>query len=253
LVWVLAAVLALTTGLLAAAAYKHLGATKNVVTVHFADAQGLRAGADLRYRGVTVGRVLEVRVRPDLGGVDVRIALTADGRGVARRGSRFWIVHPTLSMAHGVSGLETAIGDKYVVVQPAPGGEPADEFEGAEEPPLPEPERGSLSFVLIVKPEAASAVRPGAPVTCCGIRIGQVRTVELTADGQKVRAVAWVQPRYARLVRRNSTFAPMKVFQGGSLVPSRIDLQAIGGGVELKPTRRRGAPAVSGQEFPLSS
>jgi paraquat-inducible protein B len=253
LIWLLAAVLALTTGLLAAAAYKHAANTKNLVTVHFQDAQGLKAGADLRYRGVTVGRVIEVHVRPDLVGVDVRIALTEEGRGVARRGSRFWIVHPTVSMAQGISGLETAIGDKYVVVQPAAAGESADEFEGVEEPPQPAPERGSRTFVLRAKAAQASAVRPGAPVTCCGIRIGQVRKMELAADGQSVRAVAWVGPRYARLVGRNSSFAPMRVFQGGGMIPSRIDLQAVGGGVELKPTKNPGRAPKKGQEFPLSN
>src|SRR5262249_45937580 len=67
--WVMVAICAAGGGLLATAAYKYLHTLGNVIVIHFQDAQGLRPGSDLRYRGVAIGRVTDVRVRSDLGGV----------------------------------------------------------------------------------------------------------------------------------------------------------------------------------------
>jgi paraquat-inducible protein B len=252
--WLVAAGVAVTAGVLAASGYKYFRNGGNPVTIHFQDARGLRAGADLRYRGVPIGRVTEVRVRPDLGGVDVRVAITDHADRVARKGSRFWIVRPNVSMATGVSGLDTAIGDKYVAVLPAAAGEPAAEFEGAEEPPLAEPAPGSGTFQLKVKkPDLASTVRVGAPVTCCGVRIGQVQTVELANGGRELRATVCIEPGHAKLVRQKSSFVALKIFRSGSGwgLPS-LDLQALGGGVELQVPEKPGEPPAKGQVFELS-
>jgi paraquat-inducible protein B len=246
--WVMVAICAAAGGLLATAAYKYLHTLGNVIVIHFQDAQGLRPGADLRYRGVAIGRVTDVRVRSDLGGVDVNIALNSDAPPITCQGSRFWIVHPSVSMATGVTGLDTAIGDKYVSVLPAVTGPVADDFVGEEEPPLPQRETGSICVATSAGPDLAYALRRGAPVTCCGIRIGEIRQVKLGKGGRDVQATVCVHKRHASLVRAKSWFAPKKVLYPGF----RFDLQALIGGLELKLPERPGEPAKPGQELKLA-
>jgi len=249
--WVMVAICAAAAGLLATAGYKYLHNLGNVIIIHFQDAQGLRPGADLRYRGVVIGRVTSVSVRPDLGGVDVNIALNSDAPPIARKGSRFWIVHPSVSMATGVTGLDTAIGDKYVTVLPASSGDAADEFDGVEEPPLPEPRHGSVSVVLWARPELGWCLRVGAPVTFGTIHIGQVNSVKIKPECQRVRAVAWVDPDYAGLVRGNSQFVARNIFPGkGGLFAGRVDLRALVGGVELKVAPTGGKTSQSASKDP---
>jgi paraquat-inducible protein B len=219
-------------GVVATVGYQHWRGSETAVVIHFQDVHGLRPGADLRHRGVPVGRVTDVRLRPDLAGVDVRVVLSAPAGGMARKGSRFWITRPTFTMANGLSGLDTAVGDKYVAVLPAVDGDAAGEFVGEEDPPLPDAPPDSLSFVLRAK-RRSSAIRPGAPITCCGIRIGQIQTMELADDGKGIRVRVWVEARFAKLVCSNARFAALEVFDGGMLGKLRLDFP-LGGGIEVE-------------------
>ena len=99
------------------------------VTVHFVEGHGLEPGDSVRYRGIDVGRVNEVALGESLTGVVVGIELDPAAEGLAREGSRFWIVRPEISLK-GVSGLDTAVGANYVAVLPGSSDEPQAVFEG---------------------------------------------------------------------------------------------------------------------------
>ena len=64
--------------------------------------RGKRVGADVRYRGVSVGRVTEVRLQPGESGVEIRAILTPGSESLAQSGSQFWVVRPTVSFAAGI-------------------------------------------------------------------------------------------------------------------------------------------------------
>ena len=78
------------------------------VTVEFADARGLRGGADVRCRGVRVGTVLAVAVSKDGNRAVTRMLLQPDAVHLARVDTVFWIVTPRFEgLGSGVSGLDT--------------------------------------------------------------------------------------------------------------------------------------------------
>lgn len=255
LTWILLAAIAALGGVAAAALHPVHGRGTAIV-IRFSNGYGLRAGSDMRYRGVVVGRVTDVSLWPDLTGVEVRARLAPSAEGLAKEGSRFWIVRASASLAAGLNGLDTLVGDNYVTVRPAYDGKRAVSFEGDDDTPFPAPISGS--FPLILKASRQSfALRPGAPVNCSGVPIGMVQSVDLVEDGKGIRAVLVIEPSHASKVRSHSHFYETAIFRGeGSLAKMSfkflVDPQAIGGGIELEIPAKSDPPATPGQEFELT-
>jgi hypothetical protein len=79
--------------------------------------------------------------------------------------------------------------------------------------------------------------------TCCGMSIGLLRSVKLNKDGQGVTAIACIEKEYADLVYKAGGVHERQVVQFGiSAFKGGVDLQALGGGIELavspKPAQR---------------
>ena len=87
------------------------------ITIHFPDGHGLESEDKVRYRGIDVGTVDDVRLNPDLSGVDVSVTLAPFAEPLAREGTRFWVVRPELSLSR-ISGIETDVGHKYIGLPP---------------------------------------------------------------------------------------------------------------------------------------
>ncbi|MFR9804201.1 MCE family protein [Pseudonocardia sp. RS010] len=81
-----------------------LGATTSPVTMRLADSGGIFTGADVTYRGVSVGRVGPLTLTAD--GVDVQLDLERGGPGIPA------------DLTAAVRNL-SAIGEQYVDLQPA--------------------------------------------------------------------------------------------------------------------------------------
>ncbi len=87
------------------------------ITIQFPDGHGLRVGDFVRHRGIDVGHIDRIDLSDDLTNIEVAVTLFHGAEGLAREGTRFWIVRPQLSLTE-VRGLETAVGAKYVAVSP---------------------------------------------------------------------------------------------------------------------------------------
>ncbi len=190
---------------------RHMGERPGLpVQVEFRDARGLRAGADVRYRGVRVGVVRSVAIAVDGSKAVVGLLLDPPAVEHARVNSSFWIVTPRFSgLTGGATGLDTLVRDAYVSFRtPEEPGSPlmaGSLLAGRERPPAGEPdalediERGDLLMTLLV-PEN-HGLRPGAAVVFRGMQTGDVRSVDLAADGTHVE----VQLRIARSYRQTVT------------------------------------------------
>jgi hypothetical protein len=196
--------------------------------VDFRDARGLRPGADVRYRGVTVGTVRTVRVGGDGSKAVVDLLLDPAGAEHACVNSTFWIVSPRFSgLASGATGLDTLVRDAYVAfLTPAPRGSllrPGSLLGGAERPPGSlEPEsleplqHGDLLMSLLV-PEN-HGLRPGSPVVFRGTTTGDVRNVQLADDGSHVEVQLRIANRYRRTVTDQSAFWVARPYVSGALL-----------------------------------
>ncbi len=173
------------------------------VEIAFDTGHGLKVGDAVMYRGIEVGRVASVTLRRDLRGIDVEVLLNAEADGVAVAGSRFWIVRPQVNV-QGITGLETAIGSKYISVLPGESEKRQRKFVGLETPPPDGADRGGIELVL--RGEDRWGVSPGSPLSWRGIEVGQVLGCSLSPDAQHVDTRVRLDARYQSLLSNESKF-----------------------------------------------
>jgi hypothetical protein len=216
---------------------------------------GIRVGDDLRYRGVSVGMVECVDLADDLTEVMLGVRLEPAAGGLARAGSRFWIVRPHLAL-DGVQGLETVIGARYLGVLPGPlDSARQSEFIALAEPPVAGMgEEGVLE--VVIEAGERHGLSPGAPIHYRGIEIGSVFSVGLASDARAVEVRAGIRAPFAELVREDSRFWQ----QGGvdfslGLRGLRFEFESLRtlfvGGIALSTPTRPGARVRTGHRFYL--
>ncbi|WP_193791194.1 MlaD family protein, partial [Pseudomonas sp. BIOMIG1BDMA] len=114
-IWILP-LLALVIGAwLAWRAYDEAGP---VIQVRFESGDGIQAKkTEVLYKGISVGKVVDLSVSEDIKGVIASIELTKESREYLNNDTRFWLVKPRVSLA-GVTGLETLVSGVYIAVDP---------------------------------------------------------------------------------------------------------------------------------------
>ncbi|MEO2024669.1 MAG: MlaD family protein [Fuerstiella sp.] len=226
------------------------------ITIQFPEGHGLKPKDAVRYRGIEVGTVSTVTLDETLSAVEVLVTLKPGAELLNREGTRFWIVRPRFSLTE-ISGLETAVGAKYIGVSPGdPTAQPRKNFEGLTAPPPDEFAESGLK--LILRSDDRRGLSVGSPVTWRGVDVGQVLTVNLSADARHVDVTVRMHRRYHRLVRRSSKFWITSGFDVDvSLSGVKLNAQSLGtmirGGISLiTPTEGNDAPIGSGHVFPLA-
>jgi hypothetical protein len=227
------------------------------VVIHFPEGHGLEAEDVVRFRGIDVGQVEKVSLNPKLDAVDVTVQLKPFAKSLAREGTRFWIVRPELSI-RGISGLDTAVGHKYVGLIPGEeGGSFQSEFRGLEDSP---PDALSENGIeLIFRGEKSHSVVSGSPVTFRGVEIGRILSVGLSSDSRYVDVRARIYQKFKQLVTTNTKVwansgvnIDFKFGQGLMLNTESLETIARGG-VSLLTIRNGGKPIQSGHVFVLNA
>jgi hypothetical protein len=200
LIWLIPALAFIASALLA---YRAIVSEGPAITIRFAQGHGIKVDDAIRYRGIRIGRVAKVRLTPDGGAVEITARLDPPARGMAREGSRFWIVRPRVGLG-GISGLDTVIGANYINLRPGDGPF-TDRFAGLENPPYPAViEPGSLT--VTVSASEKGRLQPGAPISYREMAVGVVSTVSLSRDAGSVTAEVYIAPDYVDLIRHRTRF-----------------------------------------------
>ncbi|TNE48422.1 MAG: MCE family protein [Deltaproteobacteria bacterium] len=248
------AALALTGWML----YTHQKQQGQVIEINFSHAYGLKPGNSLKYRGMTVGEVESLVLTKNLSRVKALVRLRPGNEGLARSGSRFWIVHPQVDLS-GIKGLETVIGARYIAVQPGKSDKQRwrTRFQGMEGPRKDTNAKpGELDIVL--RTNNISGVRLGTPLSYRGINIGSVQSIHLAATGQMVEIYARVKKPFTDLLRTNTEFwvkAPINVEKGILLSGFRIGMSAktlLFGDIALAIPTKKGKPVRNGHSYVLN-
>ena len=224
------------------------------IQIRFENGHGLKAGDVVKFRGIIVGEVERLDLAEDLEHLTAKIRIARSARGIAREGSKFWIVRPQLSIG-GAAGLDTVVGAKYLSVLPGAGAL-ANQFVGLEEPPMSDL-RDSGGLEIVVTGPTAGGLRPGAPVSYRQVAIGKVLSMDLAKDAGGVETRLIVAPQYASLIRDNSVFWK---FSGASLTGNifsglEFDVGSMHslllGGIAVATPPSPGPQAAMGHRFPL--
>ncbi|TWT54522.1 Paraquat-inducible protein B [Rubripirellula amarantea] len=179
------------------------------LTISFDDGHGLKVGDKIRHRGIEIGHVVNIRLADDMSGIKVEAILDHDASSVATQGARFWIVRPRIEVS-GVSGLDTAVGPKYIRVIPSPQANSGDAiaqrtFRGlASQPADADGEIGGLELVL--RAAHRHGIHESAPVTWRGVQVGRVLSTNLSPNSLTVDIRVRIDEGYRRLIRSSSKF-----------------------------------------------
>jgi paraquat-inducible protein B len=224
-----------------------------VIGITMSHGHGIKAGDLLRCRGIVVGEVEHVRLGAALDGVEAKVRLDSAAAGIAVSGSRFWVVRPRLSLTR-VGGMETIAGPRYLAVIPGEGARQK-RFAALRTPPsIASLDEGGLQVLL--RATERGSLRPGAPVTYRQVHIGTVLSVELSQDATQVHVRAYIEPRYAALVRANSIFwnvsgADLQLGLKGLRFEVESLQALLDGGVALATPDPPGERVANGHEFDL--
>lgn len=222
------------------------------IVVAFPVGHGIKAGDALRHRGIQVGRVSRAALSTNMQGVQVTVQLQAGTAGLARQGSRFWIVRPRLDLS-GAEGLETVVGARYLAVIPGEG-PLTRRFQGLPEAPrITEPD----ALEIILTAPGRGNLRVGAPVTYRQVTVGQINAVGLARDASHVQARLAIHPDYRGLIRANTRFWRTSGARlGADLGGLYLDVESLQGlvlgGISLAVPPEPGELARAGQRFSLS-
>jgi paraquat-inducible protein B len=182
--------------------YSETNAAGTRIQIHFEKARGLSSGADVRFRDVKIGSVVQVNLNPQNSGVDVLADIQKSAPFFARENSQFWIVHPEIS-AGNVQGLQTIVSGDFLEVLPGEGKARFD-FAGLEEAPALQTKKTGTKIILLS--DKLGSIQIGSAVFYRGLKVGEILKFQLGKQSQDVEITAQIENRYAPLVRKNSKF-----------------------------------------------
>ncbi|EOT15247.1 paraquat-inducible protein B [Pseudomonas aeruginosa PAK] len=221
------------------------------------NADGLREGTPIRFKGLDIGKIESIELNPDLSGVLMKARLTSAGERVARSGTRFWVVRPALGLLR-TENLGTLVSGPYIEALPSstPGERQARFQTLAEAPNLLGRENG---LRLTLSAPRKGSIKPGNLVTYRQIPVGKVVDLALGEQADRVLISILIEPRYVPLVRTGSRFwnasgfgVDASLFKGLSLRTESMEALMEGGIAFATPNNAQmGEPAKPGQTFAL--
>ncbi|WDE95844.1 MlaD family protein [Lentisphaera profundi] len=204
-VWIIPIVAMVIAGLMI---FKYFDNKGLDIVITFDSGDGLSVGkTPLLYNGIKIGQISDLQVnKNDVTKVDATLILEKKAAVIAKKGTLFWKVEPTVSLTR-ISGLSTILSGVYIDVM-TPSKDKAElvslpdlrVFQAESAPPIDIYEPG-LRFVLTAD---ESDLKIGAPVMFRDILIGEVENVVLSKGG--VEYSIHIQEKYQHLIKEESKF-----------------------------------------------
>ncbi len=227
------------------------------IKIAFDSAEGLGKGTEIKYHGITVGKVDSVTFGPSLEKVFLSAHLNRSVSIMAREGTRFWVVKPEFGLAK-VSHLGALITGDYIAVLPAmKKGKPKYEFIGQRKPSVEKSAEWGLNITLTA--EQLGSIKVGDKIYYREIVVGEVSSYELADTADHVRIYLNIQKRYMPLVREKSVFwnssgigVDFGLFSGLEIQTESLESMMSGGIAFATPDNKdMGEQASEDAVFPL--
>ncbi|MEB4676114.1 MlaD family protein [Enterobacteriaceae bacterium G50] len=198
--WLLPIIALMIAGWLIWNSYEDRGTT---ITIDFMSADGIVPGrTPVRYQGVEVGTVQEIRLTDDLNRIEVKASIKSDMEDALRDDTQFWLVTPKASLA-GVSGLDALVGGNYIGMMPGKGKE-RDHFTALDTQPKYRLNNGEL-MIHLHAPDLGS-LSSGSLVYYRKIPVGRVYDYAINANKRGVTIDVLIERRFTNLVKKGSRF-----------------------------------------------
>ncbi len=223
------------------------------IRILFPPDRELQAGAPIRYRGLRVGRIEQVRLYDAQGTIDATAVLFSEGHFLARKGSRFWIEQPEVRLSAISNPADILFGNHVEVSAGQADADPSTYFIAAAS--APEGARG-YGLNLVLNAEQLGALEKGSRVFYRQVPVGEVTGFSLTADGQAVDIFAHIKAEHAHLVRQGSQFWNISGFSAEFSLTKGLKVDGdsletfVGGGIAFQ-SPPEGERASNGSRYPL--
>ena len=231
-----------------------------VLTLKMAQSQGITPETtELKYRGIKVGTVIVVQLAPDLNGVQVKILLNPKFQSLAKSNSSIVLVWPQIQIK-GVSQIQLSpdlVHGPYLRIEPGDG-DPCTEFAVTET--VDDTFKAMDGLHLYLNTPRVGKLVAGSPVYYRGVRVGQVESTALAANGHAARLRIVVGDEYAPLVRANTKFwncsgiSTSLSLMGGFQAKSESMTSVMEGGIAFATpdNAQMGPRATQGSSFDLA-
>lgn len=228
-----------------------------LVHVTFKTAKGLKPGSTkVQYKGVTVGKVIDVQPTPELDGMIASISMDPRSEPALNQNLKFWKPKPVVSFTE-ISGLESFVGGGVIEIDASLEGKPQRSFVALDE--APKKDKSVPGLHLTLTSDSLKSIDRGTDVLYRNIPIGHVQGFELSKDHDSVLLDVFIEPEYEHLVRKKSRFWNAGGIEiRGGLQGLKIHAPSVktilSGGIELyTPEVGLKAKAKDGDVFTLHS
>lgn len=248
LVWLIPIVAALIAAALAVKAISEKGPT---ITISFVSAEGLEAGKTrIKYKDVDVGKVRSIQLSQDLTHVSVTAEMVPEISDFLTDTTRFWIVRARVT-ASQVSGLGTLFSGVYIGMDPGKQGSSARDFEGLESPPLVTMDMPGRHFNL--RADRLGSLDIGSPVFTRQIKVGQVVSYQMNADGTAVDVQIFIEDPYDQRITKQTRFwnasgLDLRLDTKGIQIRTESMIALFSGGIAFETPTNLGTAASPGTD-----
>ena len=174
------------------------------ITIRFSTAKGLKEGnTKVVFEGVEAGYLKSIKFSPDLSSVTADVMMDPRAEPHLLSDTEFWLSEAKISLT-GVSGLESLIGGKHIVVLPGRKGEPQRKFVALDEPPVLRAREPGLHIKLVA--DELGSIGRETPVYFKKVEVGVVESFNLNKQTGKIEAKVFIEKEFQHFVKTNSLF-----------------------------------------------
>jgi paraquat-inducible protein B len=226
------------------------------ITVNFKDCGNLRIGSPVKYKGVEIGEVEDLRFTDNNMEIAALLRIDKEAENFFRSNTKIWLGKAEVSFS-GVKNLKTVLFGSFISVQPG-SGELTRNFVALTGPPsIPAETIGGLEIVLVSK--HLGSLKINSPIYYRQVKVGKVVDYYLSENFKNVHILVNISPEYESLIRENTKFWTVSgakveggLFSGISVTTESLEALIIGGIALATPENSKmGAPVQNHYFFTL--
>ncbi len=224
------------------------------LVLHFKDIDSVNVGTPLRYKGVDVGEVVNVKLDDGYTSLTAEAYAFKAAKELFREETYIWLATAKFSLG-GVENVSTVIRGPYINIEPGNGKQQSD-FDVQGTAPVKKIYDNGLT--IIIEADRPDSLSLGSPVYYRKVQVGTILHIELAPDARRVTMIVGIDQYYSALIRDNTIFwnASGVRVNGGLLKDIKISTESMTalftGGISLAiPEEDPGEPVGSGHVFSL--
>ncbi len=226
------------------------------LTVMLDSSRGLKEGSKVRYKGIDIGKVSNLRLAENHQTIIATIRVNEQVAALFRSNTKIWVEQAEFNLS-GVKNAETLVFGSFLNILPG-NGKPTRLLKALADPPLTEiANQGGLGIIL--EADHLSSLGIGSPIYYRQLQIGEVTGYELSPSFQKVRIFTNIRSQYVAIIRENTRFWQVSgarieggIFSGVTISTESLTAIIRGGIALATPDGGRSGSAISaGHLFPL--